>query len=69
MQAANLAARMGQGILSRADGAGKTPSPISGWTDHRELPIARKPFRSLWRDLQDEDRPQSQDANLAEDSR
>ena len=59
MQAANLAARMGQGILSRGAGIAKTPpSPISGWTDHRELPRAQKPFRSLWRDLQNEDRAQ-----------
>ena len=52
MQAANLIARIGQGALA---GAPKTPPPISGWTDHRELPRAQKPFRSQWRDLQEDD--------------
>ncbi len=48
MRATNLAARLGQALLSRGGEISKMPGPLSGWTDHREFPRAQKPFRSRW---------------------
>ena len=48
MRAANLIARLGGPIAS------KLPGPVSGWTDHRELPKAARPFRSRWPELKDQ---------------
>ena len=54
MQMANWIGRVGQAIVSRAPGDTDLPGPLSGWTDHRETPELKEPFRSRWQRLSDE---------------
>ena len=53
-RAANLAARVGQSAFSRLSTKSSPPGPLSGWTDHRELPKVTRPFRSRWKDTKKE---------------
>ena len=54
MQMANWIGRVGQSIVSRTPGNTDLPGPLSGWTDHRETPELKEPFRSRWQRLSDE---------------
>ena len=53
MQMANWIGRVGQSIVSRTLGNTDLPGPLSGWTDHREAPELKEPFRSRWQRLSD----------------
>ena len=53
MQMANWIGRVGQSIVSRTPGNTDLPGPLSGWTDHREAPELKEPFRSRWQRLSD----------------
>ena len=54
MQAANWVGRLGQSLMSGAPGASELPGPLSGWSDHRDVPELKEPFRSRWRRLSKE---------------
>ena len=54
MQAANWVGRVGQSLMSRTPGISKLPGPLSGWSDHRDVPELKKSFRSRWRTLSEE---------------
>ena len=54
MQAANWVGRIGQSIMSGTPGASELPGPLSGWSDHRDVPELKEPFRSRWRRLSKE---------------
>ena len=54
MQAANWVGRLGQSLMSGAPGSSELPGPLSGWSDHRDVPELKEPFRSRWRRLSKE---------------
>ncbi len=51
MQFANWVGRFGQSLMSGQSGSSDLPGPLSGWTDHRDMPELKEPFRSRWRKL------------------
>ncbi len=54
MQAANWVGRVGQSLISGTPGTSKLPGPLSGWSDHRDVPELKESFRSRWRRLSEE---------------
>ena len=54
MQAANWVGRLGQSLMSGTSGASGLPGPLSGWSEHRDVPELKEPFRSRWRRLSKE---------------
>ena len=54
MQAANWVGRLGQTLMARTPKKATRKGPLSGWSDHRELPELKEPFRSRWRRLSKE---------------
>ena len=54
MRVANWMGRLGQGLTSGGASASWLPGPLSGWSEHRDLPELKEPFRSRWRRLRNE---------------
>ena len=54
MQFANWVGRLGQSLLSRQSGSPGLPGPLSGWTDHRDMPELKESFKSRWKRRQKE---------------
>ncbi len=54
MQAANWVGRLGQSLMSGTPGKTRLPGALSGWSDHRDIPELKEPFRSRWRRMSEE---------------